>query len=57
MSVIIQFRAASQHLRSSAVSLNDKLRWKLYGLAKQATDGDNKTVLPAMYVKRITIYL
>ena len=48
MSIIIQFRAASQHIRSSNIVLNDKLRWKLYGLSKQATDGDNKTVLPAL---------
>jgi len=46
MSFLLQFRAASQHIRLGNIHPNDNIRWKLYALAKQATTGDNKTGAP-----------
>ena len=46
MSYLLQFRAARQHIHLGNVHPSDSIRWKLYALAKQATEGDVKTGPP-----------
>jgi hypothetical protein len=45
-----QFLIASAALQNGKLSLSDDLKIKLYGLSKQAREGDCSTLLPQRFI-------
>jgi len=48
--VAAKFAKAERIVRKNRVEVLENLKWKLYGLAKQATEGDCKAPKPPRYL-------